>query len=99
MTGTVTIDRAEFDEIVIELGGLADFIIDVYASGDMDSMAWKMLWGLSKRLREAAGLPLITESDDEAETRFEREREIGEKLKIAYARSQFPEAFQQEHAP
>jgi hypothetical protein len=70
---TVTIDRAEFEEVIVSLGALAGFADRVYAAGCMESMLWNETLEIQKLLLEYAGLPTAPEDDDAAERRYERE--------------------------
>lgn len=90
--GRVTIDRAEFDEITLDLAALAYFVDKVYCGDTMDSMAWSELWKIWTRLREAAGLPWMLELDDENERRHDEESAREKALIAEYVAATFPEA-------
>lgn len=79
-TETVTIDRSEFEEIVVSLGALAGFADRIYGGNTLDSMLWNETLKIQKSLLEAADLAERGEKEDER--RYERET-LREKALVA----------------
>lgn len=65
MSATVTIDRSEFDEIIVSLGALGGFADRIYAGGSFDSMLCNEALDIQRRLIEYAGLPETDQARDE----------------------------------
>jgi hypothetical protein len=79
---TVTIDRAELEEIVVSLGALAGFADRIYAGGGLESMLWNETLAIQQSLLEAAGLP--ERGDVVEDRRYERENTLENALLEKY---------------
>lgn len=93
-TDTVTIGRVEFEEVLLQIGGVRVFVDSFYGRGQLDSVAAANdLWQVVTRLRDAAGLPWLTETDEAAEARWDDEERRAKDLTRRQLERDFPGYF------